>query len=239
MRIFLATVLVATLLAVSGAFGTGYLSIGSGIAYWAGLAALGTAIGILVSRRLIPRPWLATKPWFAWGLIALAIALPMTLVVALLGSLLHHRPFRLGLIFEVFPATLATTAAMTALAFLLRPRGPEETHAAAEGAPPAKFLARLTAKLRGGELLAVEAQDHYLRLHTDKGDDLILMRLTDAIAELEGIEGARTHRSWWVAKSAVIGAERGDGRATLTLKNDLEAPVSRAYSKSLRDAGWF
>jgi hypothetical protein len=41
------------------------------------------------------------------------------------------------------------------------------------------------------------------------------MRLSDAVAELEGIEGAQTHRSWWVAKMAVEGAQRGDGRATL------------------------
>jgi hypothetical protein len=37
------------------------------------------------------------------------------------------------------------------------------------------------------------------------------------VAELEGIEGAQTHRSWWVAKAAVRDAKRGDGRATLTL----------------------
>ena len=65
------------------------------------------------------------------------------------------------------------------------------------------------------------------------------MRLSDAVAELEGIEGAQTHRSWWVARTAVEGAQRGDGRATLSLKGGVEAPVSRAYAKALREAGWF
>ena len=96
-----------------------------------------------------------------------------------------------------------------------------------------------SAKLRGAELYAVEAEDHYLRLHTSRGQDLILMRLSDAVAELEGIEGAQTHRSWWVAKTAVEGARRGDGRATLQVKSGIEAPVSRAYAKTLRAAGWF
>jgi DNA-binding LytR/AlgR family response regulator len=94
-------------------------------------------------------------------------------------------------------------------------------------------------KLAGSTLFAVEAQDHYLRLHTSRGEDLILMRLSDAIAELEGIEGARTHRSWWVARAAVVSAERAEGRATLTLPTGAIAPVSRSYVRPLRDAGWF
>ena len=65
------------------------------------------------------------------------------------------------------------------------------------------------------------------------------MRLGDAITELEGIAGAPTHRSWWVARRAVTAAERADGRATLTLEGGLQAPVSRAYMKGLREAGGF
>jgi DNA-binding LytR/AlgR family response regulator len=65
------------------------------------------------------------------------------------------------------------------------------------------------------------------------------MRLSDAVVELEGLEGARVHRSWWVARDAVTDARRGDGKATLTLENGVEAPVSRAYARALREAGWF
>ena len=86
---------------------------------------------------------------------------------------------------------------------------------------------------------SVEAEDHYLRVHTDRGSDLILMRLSDALAELEGLEGAQTHRSWWVARDAVRGVTRGDGRATLTLEGGLSAPVSRRYARALREAGWY
>jgi DNA-binding LytR/AlgR family response regulator len=85
----------------------------------------------------------------------------------------------------------------------------------------------------------VEAEDHYLRLHTSKGQDLILMRLADALAELDGLQGARTHRSWWVARAAVRQVERADGRATLTLEGGLQVPVSRVHIKILREAGWF
>ena len=85
----------------------------------------------------------------------------------------------------------------------------------------------------------MEAQDHYLRLHTSKGLDMILMRLSDAIAELEGIEGAQTHRSWWVARDGVDDARRADGRATIRLKDGAEVPVSRTFARALRQAGWF
>ena len=84
----------------------------------------------------------------------------------------------------------------------------------------------------------MESEDHYLRLHTSQGQDLILMRLADAVAELEGIEGAQVHRSWWVAREAIAESRRGDGRATLTLKDGSEVPVSRTYAKLLRERGW-
>jgi DNA-binding LytR/AlgR family response regulator len=103
---------------------------------------------------------------------------------------------------------------------------------------PPKFLARLPLKLRGAEVWAIEAEDHYLRLHTSKGQDLILLRLADAVAELQGIEGLQVHRSWWVARDAITDAKRGDGRATLTLKDGAEVPVSRTYAGLLRERGW-
>ena len=65
------------------------------------------------------------------------------------------------------------------------------------------------------------------------------MRLSDAVTELEGLEGAQVHRSWWVARDAVTGARRGDGRATLEVEGGLTVPVSRRYARALREAGWF
>jgi hypothetical protein len=115
------------------------------------------------------------------------------------------------------------------------------THAPAAGTAPApvRFLERLPAKLRGAAIYAVSSEDHYLRLHTSRGSDLILMRLGDAIAELEGLEGAQTHRSWWVAREAVESARRDGDRVTLVLKSGAEAPVSRPNVRPLREAGWF
>ena len=64
------------------------------------------------------------------------------------------------------------------------------------------------------------------------------MRLSDAIAELEGLEGAQTHRSWWVARDAVESTRRDGDKFVLVLKGGVEAPISRPNVRALREAGW-
>jgi DNA-binding LytR/AlgR family response regulator len=68
---------------------------------------------------------------------------------------------------------------------------------------------------------------------------MLLMRLSDALDQLAGLDGQQTHRSWWVAKPAVTGVKRAYGRAALTLANGAEAPVSRRFSRQLRTRGWY
>jgi DNA-binding LytR/AlgR family response regulator len=71
------------------------------------------------------------------------------------------------------------------------------------------------------------------------GSDLVLLRLRDALGELDGIEGAQVHRSWWVARDAVESVER-DGRSVrLVLPRGIAAPVARSRIAELTKAGWF
>ena len=69
---------------------------------------------------------------------------------------------------------------------------------------------------------------------TTKGRDLILMRLSDAEAELAGYPGMRVHRSWWVARSGVDGIETAGDRMTIRLVSGTEVPVSRANRAAVR-----
>lgn len=225
-------------LALIGAFGTDAAPVGLRVAYWVGLCLAGAVVGTMVTH-LIGREGRAdARPWLYGGLTVIGITLPFTAVVWLVTELTFHGPPRPQTLSLYLGPVFIVTTGMTALNFLVQ-RRPVETHAAPVGTTIVRFLERLPSKLRGAELYAVEAEDHYLRLHTSRGQDLILMRLSDAVAELEGIEGAQTHRSWWIAKAAVEDARRGDGRAVLTLKSGVEAPVSRAYAKALRETGWF
>lgn len=105
--------------------------------------------------------------------------------------------------------------------------------------PGATFRLRLSAKRREAELIAVEAEDHYLRVHTDAGDELITARFSDALIELSGVKGFRTHRSWWVAAGAIDTVRWLRGRGEARLKCGLVVPVSRGQAAELKAAGWF
>lgn len=227
-------------LAFVGALGSGDAPLIWRLVYWITVMEVG-ALGGLVASELVDRGgWLDDRPVLQGLAIAVGLTIPLTLVIWAITCLLFSKPSRLEI--DRLPYFLAPvfiiTAAMTALNYLAQ-REPAATHAAPAGAAPPRFLDRLPPRLRGADLYAVEAEDHYLRLHTSKGQDLILMRLSDAVAELEGLEGAQVHRSWWVAKAAVADARRGDGRAVLTLTDGARVPVSRAYAKALRETGWF
>ena len=198
----------------------------------------GTALGLAILETARRYDFLEDQPLLQGALVTLGLFAPQTLIVAEAGALALHRPLQWSAVIAVAPPVLLISGAMTALNYLSE-RAPRETHAAPAGAAPPRFFDRLPPRLRGADVYAVEAEDHYLRLHTSKGHDLILMRLSDAIAELEGVEGAQTHRSWWVARDGIDGARRGDGRARLTLKTGAEAPVSRTFARALREAGWF
>ncbi|WP_298330992.1 LytTR family DNA-binding domain-containing protein [Asticcacaulis sp.] len=87
------------------------------------------------------------------------------------------------------------------------------------------------------DVLALQMEDHYVRVHTPTGAQLMLMPLHQAIAQLE-TEGLRTHRSWWVARHAVKTIEGTPRAMRLHLTNGLTAPVARSAVVHLRQAGW-
>ncbi|BEV01471.1 LytTR family DNA-binding domain-containing protein [Novosphingobium olei] len=90
----------------------------------------------------------------------------------------------------------------------------------------------------GQDLLCIENEDHYIRVHTSAGNALILMRLRDAVAQLAPLDGAQVHRSWWVARSAVSEVVRTERRVSLRLVDGREVPVSRSSVPELRARGW-
>jgi hypothetical protein len=197
---------------------------------------IGSLLG-LASARLVWRLGLWPRSFWLAGLPpGLLMAGPMCAVVWLGNGLTNGHLLSLYALPTVLWDTALICIGASYLAVLISRRTQPMTGASSQ---PAKFLERLPLKLRGAEIWAVEAEDHYLRLHTSKGQDLILMRLSDAIEELRGIEGARAHRSWWVARDAITEAVRGDGRATLTLQDGAQVPVSRTYARLLRERGWF
>jgi hypothetical protein len=171
-----------------------------------------------------------------WAIAAMLTPATALAVWGTVGVLLPGGP-RLAAFPEYLATSFGMTVAMSALSWAVFRDRPSRPTAEAPATP--RFLERLPPSLKGASLWAVEAEDHYVRVHTDRGSPLILLRLADAVAELEGIEGARVHRSWWVAKAAVEDATRRGAAVELKLKNGAVAPVSRSQVAGLRRAGWF
>lgn len=238
---------VAGVLAVTGPFGTFRdLTLAIRVAYWGGLVLLGAVAFRLLAaaaQRLIHGRG-ASGPALLVP-VALATNGLMTLGAAAFEAVLRgHGIDSIGGWAALYLYALAITAPITALATWLelrraRPSLPHEAPANALDEPAATpFLDRIPSRL-GRTLLALEMEDHYVRVHTEQGSDLILMRLRDAVAELQGLDGLQVHRSYWVAAQAVTGVERRpDGKAVLLLRNGLRVPVSRSYASAVRAAGW-
>lgn len=230
----LATILVlGSFLAILGPYQTHQLGVPGVWFYWVGLMALGWASNALVQAGL----GRLTTGWPSLAHYALAsflISVPITIGVVVIQALMSQ-PFAVDTLPVVFIFVWVISAAVTALGWLM------ERRAAAPEAPVIgrPLLDKLPPRLQRAPLLALQSEDHYLRVHTGAGDALILMRLSDAIAAVEGLDGRQTHRSWWVARQAIDMIARGDGRATLTLSNGVEAPVSRSHAPHLREAGWY
>ena len=101
-----------------------------------------------------------------------------------------------------------------------------------------KFIQLLPIEKRG-QLYCLEMDDHYVKVYTDKGHHMLLMRFKDALAMLENHPGLQTHRSWWVSLDAVSSVEKQSRKVTLLLKNQLSVPVSRTYQNEVKEAGLF
>ena len=226
-------------LAFSGAFGSAQEPLWLRLAYWVPLIVLGGLWSQVCSPLLDRFIDTSDRPWLEVVLLSLVMSVPVTLMVWIATSTVFWRRMpELQHLPNFFFPVLLITVVMSAINVLASRKATVETHHI-EGQAPSRFLQRLPMKLKGATLWAVQAEDHYLRLHTDRGSDLILMRLSDALDELDGLEGAQTHRSWWVSKDAVRDIARGDGRATLTLVDGTQAPVSRRHARALREAGWW
>jgi len=98
------------------------------------------------------------------------------------------------------------------------------------------FHHKLPDSLAGGVLIALKAEDHYLRVITDRGSALILMKFEDALAALNGYPGIQTHRSWWIASEQLKGLTAlSSSESSIYLNDDYEVLVSRRKRKHVNE----
>lgn len=85
-------------------------------------------------------------------------------------------------------------------------------------------------------IVSLSMQDHYVEITTQMGQQLVLMRFSDAIAELDDLSGLRIHRSHWVGEHHMVGLRRAGNRTMLQLSDGRELPVSQTYKAAVQDA---
>jgi len=252
-----AMTVIGVFLAIIGPFGSIAAPLPERLVTWIGFAWLGYACY---------RPMQSIATWGEralalprWGVLAAAVlvgTVPMTFAVLAVNSM------PLGVLrwpsFEVLAGTyfsvLVIGAAVTLLFNLVQGGGgsggapvaplaaaPEPEPAPPPAPPPAlaanPLLDQLPAEL-GSTIIALEMEDHYVRVHTMLGSALVLMRMRDATVLLGDLEGMQVHRSWWVALGAVEDVLRDGRNVRLKLPGGIEAPVARANITALRDARW-
>ena len=96
------------------------------------------------------------------------------------------------------------------------------------------LLRRLPVHMRA-PVLAVSAEDHYVRVHTELGTCLVYCRFVDALAQLETVAGIQTHRSHWIRCSAARRLLVHGHARHVVLANGLRLPVSRSYLRDVRN----
>jgi hypothetical protein len=207
------------------------------IAYWLAATAVAGVTGILVDRALERR---VPAFWQRIAAVSLLMTLPVTPLIYVLNAVMLGLPRRPWLLWQLAWQVLVVSALIMALRGLLWRRIVETRTIVAPPLPEAEraFRQRLSAKRRTARLIAIEAEDHYVRVHTDAGSELLAMRFSEAVDELARAHGYRLHRSWWAAANALesVRWNRGTGEARLT--GGLVAPISRGCAAVLKEAGW-
>jgi hypothetical protein len=225
-------------LGVLSPFHTAQLSLALRLTYWPIVIGGGGVIGIAIDAVVVRR---TGGFWPRLIIDSVAMTPAVTALVWWVSSHMFGGPASWPLVGPLFFQVFLISFAVMALRQLAWRGAWTERHAEtpAEAADAGAFRQRLSAKRRAARLLAVEAEDHYLRVHTDAGDELITARFSDALIELASLAGYQTHRSWWVAAGAIEAVRWRRGRGELRLACGLTVPVSRTYTQDLKREGWF
>ena len=236
---------VGVFVGVIGPFGTFLLGpLWLRVAYWAAMFGIGQLVFGAGMRATRHYSLAAGLP--EWPLLALASAVlagPMSGLcqvtdTALWPTTVHYMApwdWYLQVLFVSLPLNLV----LIWLRRLFEGREAAQAGKAASAVPARSgdLRDRLPARL-GDRIVCLQMEDHYVRVHTDRGSELVLTPLKDALAGLPGVDGLQTHRSWWVARDAVAEVVRSGRNLRLRLVNGLETPVARSAVARLRDAGW-
>lgn len=87
-----------------------------------------------------------------------------------------------------------------------------------------------------GRVLHMLAENQYVRVVTEKGEELIRLPLSEAVSLVPEDAGIRVHRSHWIAHDRMAGVRFEGGNPKLITVDGSQLPVSRARVGDVRSA---
>jgi hypothetical protein len=226
---------VIVIAALTGPFGTFMLPLGTRLLMWGTLIGWNMAKWIGWTFYVLPR--VAGHPKRELGALAVGIFLlnapigwEVEAVYAAVGQPIDLPNLSIWIIASLISLTIAAVVFFAKMA-----RGEAQFIALEAPLPP---LFRRAGLHDAAQLFAVEAEDHYVRLHLADGrQPLIFYRFSDALADLADLPGLQVHRGAWVAKAPVTGAKREGRNWRLTLSNGATIAVGGSFVGAVRDQG--
>ena len=231
----------------------GEATVGQALLFW-GVRPLVLAGGLwladwLVARYLAAR--LITPEWLKPVVLVSAIGLlPLALTEVILEQYLPFRPEFLDDELWAYSPVLAFLGEFATAATVIVPvhlllwliidksaYGSRAVNEQTEPYPAPEFLQRKP-DVRVEDVLALQAEEHYVRIHLRDSTDLVHCRFGNAVKEMPAELGLQVHRSWWVAETAVRSAKRGARRWQLDLVTGVAVPVSDSFVQAVRERGW-
>jgi hypothetical protein len=233
LRDFSILIALGAFMAAIGAFDTDGASLARRLVYWPTLMIAGGVVHATFNGAL-RRTTFVGSVWKRGALLAVLMTVPLTPLVWIASASVFGAELSLRRLAELVPGVLLVCAAVVGLLGVTQPHRPHPAASAGGAAPvPDAIRELLPFPLRKAALLALQAEDHYVRVHTDAGSALIRFKMSDALSVLDPAWGFQTHRSWWVAEAAIRDVRWSRGSGIMRLENSLEVPISRAFARSL------
>jgi hypothetical protein len=85
------------------------------------------------------------------------------------------------------------------------------------------------------DLYSLSAELHYLRVRTAQKESLVLHSITEAVRQLQAIDGIQIHRSHWVSRKGVESLLRLKDGDYIRLKNGTKLPISRRRLREVKE----
>jgi len=177
----------------------------------------------------------AVHPYILFVIPTLVASIPLSLLVGFATQFLLDKPVSIFMIsLYVMPQVIILGIVIdTIMRLILRKHEEPIPHSIDKAGQV--FINRLPTNI-GDKLICFVMEDHYLVVYTDKGSHMMLMRMKDALIELNDYPGMQVHRSYWVALDAVVTVKKEARKTILTMTNNIKIPVSRKYLAAIKQA---